>query len=92
MGVTIISMRSEKIKKMIVDVMGRGVTIYTGKGGFGRTGEVKERDIIFTVVTRLELSKLSAEIDKIDSDAFIVMNSVKDTKGGMIKKRPMKHD
>ncbi len=92
MGITIISIHSEKIKNMIADVMGRGVTVYMGKGGIGKAGEVKERDIIYTVITRLELSKLSAEIDKIDSDAFIVMNSVKDTKGGMIKKRPMKHD
>ena len=30
------------------------------------------------------------EIDKIDSDAFIIMNSIKDTKGGMIKKRLFK--
>lgn len=90
-GVTIISIHSQKIRKMITEIMGRGVTIYTGKGGFGRTGEVKERDILFTVVTRLELSKLSAEIDKIDTEAFIVMNSVKDTKGGMIKKRSLKH-
>ena len=91
MGITIISIHSEKIKKMIVEVMGRGVTIYKGKAGFGKSGEVKERDIIFTVVTRLELSNLSAEIDKIDTEAFIVMNSVKDTKGGMIKKRSLKH-
>ena len=92
MGITIISVHSEKIKKMIIEVMGRGVTVYRGKSGFGKAGSVKEHDIIYTVVTRLELSKLSAEIDKIDSDAFVVMNSVKDTKGGMIKKRPLKHD
>ncbi len=90
-GVTIISIHSEKIKKMIIEVMGRGVTIYRGKAGFGKSGEVKERDILYTVITRLELSKLSSEIDKIDSDAFIVMNSVKDTKGGMIKKRSLNH-
>ncbi len=91
MGITIISIHTEKIKKMIVEVMGRGVTIYRGKEGIGRSGEAKERDIIFTVITRLELSKLSTEIDKIDSEAFVVMNSVKDTKGGIIKKRPFKH-
>ncbi|MFT4153729.1 YitT family protein [Parafilimonas sp.] len=90
-GVTIISVHNEKIKRMIIDVMGRGVTIYKGSEGFGKSGENKERDILYTVITRLELSKLTAEIDKIDSGAFIVMNSVKDTKGGMIKKRPLKH-
>jgi uncharacterized membrane-anchored protein YitT (DUF2179 family) len=91
MGVTIISIHNEKIKKMIIEVMGRGVTIYKGKAGFGKSGEVKERDILYTVITRLELSKLSSEVDRIDSEAFIVMNSIKDIKGGMIKKRPLKH-
>lgn len=91
MGVTIISVHSEKIKRMIINIMGRGVTIYKGSEGFGKSGTNKERDILYTVITRLELSKLTAEIDKIDSEAFIVMNSVKDTRGGMIKKRPLKH-
>jgi uncharacterized membrane-anchored protein YitT (DUF2179 family) len=51
----------------------------------------KDVDILYTVITRLELSKLKAEIEKIDSNAFVVMSSVNDTKGGMIKKRSLKH-
>ena len=51
----------------------------------------KEIEIIYTVITRLELGKLTTEIEKIEPTAFVVMNSVKDTKGGMIKKRPLKH-
>lgn len=90
-GVTIISTRSEKMRQMIIDIMGRGVTVYRGKGGYGKAGETKELDIIYTLITRLELNKLNTEIEKIDSTAFVVMNSVKDTKGGMIKKRPLKH-
>jgi uncharacterized membrane-anchored protein YitT (DUF2179 family) len=43
------------------------------------------------VITRLELSKLNAEIEKIDPAAFVVMSSIRDTKGGMIKKRPLSH-
>jgi uncharacterized membrane-anchored protein YitT (DUF2179 family) len=43
------------------------------------------------VITRLEVSRLKAELEKIDPKAFIVMNSIKDTKGGMIKKRVMAH-
>lgn len=90
-GVTIISSHSEKIRQMIIDNLGRGVTVYNGKRGFGKKGEAKEIDIVYTVITRLELSKLNVEIEKIDPDAFIVMSSIKDTKGGMIKKRPLKH-
>lgn len=90
-GVTIVSSRSEEIRQMIINTMGRGVTIYSGKRGFGKSGETKEVDIIYTVITRLELGKLNTEIEKIEPTAFVVMNSVKDTKGGMIKKRPLKH-
>ncbi len=88
-GVTIISSNSEEIRQMIIEKMGRGVTVYSGKKGYGKRGEIKETDIIYTVVTRLELNRLNTEIEKIEPDAFIVMNSVKDTKGGMIKKRPL---
>lgn len=90
-GVTIISSRSDDIRRMLTDVMGRGVTVYSGKRGYGKNGEKKEIDIIYTVVTRLELNKLKTEIEKISPTAFVVMNSVKDTKGGMIKKRSFDH-
>jgi uncharacterized membrane-anchored protein YitT (DUF2179 family) len=90
-GVSIISVRNEEIRKMIIEKMGRGVTIYSGRRGYGKRGETKEVDIVYTVVTRLELNKLNTEIATIDPNAFVVMSSVKDTRGGMIKKRPLKH-
>lgn len=90
-GVTVISPHSEEIRNMIINKMGRGVTVYSGKRGYGKRGEGKEIDIVYTVTTRLELNKLNTEIEKIDPNAFVVMNSVKDTKGGMIKKRPLQH-
>ena len=90
-GVTIISDKNEDIRLAIIENMGRGCTIYSGKRGFGKRGDIlKETDILYTLITRLELAKLHTEIDKIDKDAFIVMHSIKDAKGGMIKKRPLK--
>lgn len=86
-GVTIISQKSEEIRKMIVEKMGRGLTIYEAKGGYGSHGEQNEYNVIYTVITRLEIRKLHIEIDKIDSTAFVVMNSINDTRGGMVKKR-----
>jgi uncharacterized membrane-anchored protein YitT (DUF2179 family) len=90
-GVTIVSSHSEEMRLMIISKMGRGVTVYSGKRGFGKHGDTSEIDIIYSVITRLELNKLNTEIEKIDPNAFVVMNSVKDTKGGMIKRRPLKH-
>jgi uncharacterized membrane-anchored protein YitT (DUF2179 family) len=90
-GVTIISVHSTEISKMIKDKMRRGLTIYTGHRGYGKSGEKNEAmEIIFTVVTRLEITRLTNEIEKIDPNAFIVMQSIKDTRGGMVRKRPLK--
>lgn len=88
---TIISCHSKEIKEMIINELGHGVTVFKGKGGFGNQGEKNSFDILYTVVTRLELNRLNTEIQKIDSNAFVVMSTVKDTKGGMIKKKPMSH-
>lgn len=90
-GVTIISLHSDEIAEMIKNKLGRGLTIYAGKKGYGRSGEnPAATNIIFTVVTRLEISRLTGEVEKIDPNAFIVMQSIKDTHGGMVKKRPLK--
>jgi uncharacterized membrane-anchored protein YitT (DUF2179 family) len=90
-GVTIISPHSDEIADFIKQKMGRGLTIYSGKRGFGKRGEnYVATDILFTVVTRLEISRLTNEVEKIDPNAFIVMQSIRDTKGGMVKKRPLK--
>jgi uncharacterized membrane-anchored protein YitT (DUF2179 family) len=89
-GVTVISEHSEEIRKAITEKLGRGVTIYRGKRGFGnRVDRNLDIDIVFTVVTRLELPKLKNEIERIDPFAFLIQNSIDDTKGGMIKKRPL---
>ena len=90
-GVTIITDKTEDVRIMILEEMGRGVTIYDGKRGYGKRGEnLNPTDIIFTVITRLEIAKLKSEMERIDPKAFLVMNSVKDLKGGMIKKRHLK--
>jgi uncharacterized membrane-anchored protein YitT (DUF2179 family) len=86
-GVTVISAKNEEIRLMITQNLGRGVTVYKGSRGYGKTGEKNDMDILFSVITRLEVARLSTEIEKIDPSAFVIMNSIKDTKGGMIKKR-----
>jgi uncharacterized membrane-anchored protein YitT (DUF2179 family) len=90
-GVTIISEKSDDIRTSIIENLGRGCTIYQGKKGFAKRGEtLKSVDIVYTLLTRWELAKLETEVEKIDENAFIVMHSIKDAKGGMIKKRPLK--
>lgn len=83
-GVTIISEKNEEIKHFIINNMKRGVTIYKGEGGYL---EKKDIDIIYTVVTKLEMSKLQSEIRQIDPDAFVVQQQIADIKGGVVKRQ-----
>jgi len=86
-GITIISKKSEEIKRKLTKDFGKGVTVYKGKRGYSR--DSKEIDILFTFVTRLEVTKIKQEIILIDSDAVIIEQGIKDVRGGIIKKRPL---
>ncbi len=89
-GVTIISRNAKEVKVAITQNLGRGVTVYKAESGFGKSGmSYDENKVLFCVVTRLEVTKLLLEIEKIDPEAFVVQHSIRDTKGGMIKKRPL---
>jgi uncharacterized membrane-anchored protein YitT (DUF2179 family) len=76
---------------MIINKMERGITVYKGERGYGSRGEMADVNILYTVVTRIEMNKIKMEIELIDPNAFVVMHSVKDTKGGIIKKKPLKY-
>jgi len=87
-GVTVVSTQSEAIRLAITDNLGRGVTVYQGKHGYGKDGMINDpRDIIFTVATRLEIPSLKKTILDIDPKAFIVQQSIDDTTGGLLKRK-----
>jgi uncharacterized membrane-anchored protein YitT (DUF2179 family) len=88
--ISIISNYSDKIRQVIVVKFGLGYTVYKGKRGFGKRGISEDDvDIIYTLVTRLELTKLKNEIEMVDPDAFMIEHHVKDIKNGLIKKRAL---
>lgn len=87
-SLTVVSIHSEVIRKTITETLGRGVTIYEGKNGYGKDGVINDpRDIIFTVATRLEIPSIKKEILAIDPKAFIVQQSIDDTTGGLLKRK-----
>ncbi|RAI98705.1 uncharacterized membrane-anchored protein YitT (DUF2179 family) [Chitinophaga skermanii] len=91
-ALTVISNQSELIRKTLTLKLKKGVTVFKGKSGYGKRGETdNEIDIVYTVVTRLEVHKIIDEIEKIDEKAFIVQHNINDTKGGMIKRRATHH-
>ena len=80
-ALTIISDRSIEIRARITDALGRGVTVYTGRGG--KTG--MEREILYCVVTRLEVGKVSSIIRELDPDAFVTIHPLAYVQGGIVK-------
>jgi len=86
-GITIISKKSEEIKRKLTKDFGKGVTVYSGKRGYSK--DSKEIEILFTFVTRLEVTKIKQGIILIDPDAVIIEQSIKEVRGGIIKKRPL---
>lgn len=88
-GVTIISGNSERIKEKIVNELGRGITIYKGERGYlpGKYKTYSEADIIFTVITKLELRKLTNLVQAEDPKAFVFVHAIKEAAGGVLKRR-----
>lgn len=88
-GVTIISGQSEEIKERLVMELGRGITVYKGERGFLKESfDISNPvDIVFTVVTRLEVSRLRNMVHEIDNKAFVFTSSIKEAAGGVLKRR-----
>lgn len=88
-GVTIISGKSELIKYRLVNELNRGITVYKGERGFlpGKFETHSDCDIIFTVVTRLELRKLKNVVHEVDPKAFVFANTIKEATGGILRRR-----
>lgn len=88
-GVTIISGKSDAIKHRLVNELGRGITVYKGERGYlpGKFEVHDDCDIIFTIISRLEMRKLKNMVSEVDPNAFVFASTIKETSGGIIKKR-----
>jgi uncharacterized membrane-anchored protein YitT (DUF2179 family) len=88
-GVTIISGENEVIKAKLVNDMNRGITVYKGERGYLKNSfDIHHPvDIIFTVVTRLEVRRLRNMVHEIDPKAFVFTSTIKEAAGGILKKR-----
>ncbi|MES2797012.1 MAG: YitT family protein [Bacteroidota bacterium] len=89
-ALTIISKDPETIKESLVVNFKKGITVYKGERGYlpGDLDHKMECDIIVIIVTRLEILNIREEVTKLDPEAFMYVNSIKETKGGVVK---MKH-
>lgn len=81
-AVLVVSERSEEIRQAIIRDLGRGVTVYKGRRGWTDA----EQDILFCVVTRLEIGRVRGVVSDQDPAAFVVVHPLSDVYGGVIKK------
>lgn len=81
-AIIIMSEKSDEIREAIIRILSRGVTIYNGRGG--KSG--KPMDILYCVVTRLEIGRVKNVTNEIDETAFVVIHPLADAVGGIIKK------
>ncbi|MEO6831065.1 MAG: YitT family protein [Chitinophagaceae bacterium] len=88
-GVTIISSCSEEIKRRLVKDLGRGITIYKGERGFMKESfeTFSDVDIVFSVITRMEVRRLRNVVQSIDPKAFVFTNTIREAAGGVLKRR-----
>ncbi len=80
---TIISDHAPQIADKIMKEMDRGATLLKGRGGY--TGSDKE--VLYCVVSRNELSRLKKIVHAVDQSAFIVVNDVHDVLGEGFEKK-----
>ena len=82
-AVMIVTSEHDEVTDALNDRLGRGVTLLHGAGGY--TGEPKE--VLYCVVTRLEVDKLKEIVLEKDESAFVTINAVHDIVGGRFKKK-----
>jgi uncharacterized membrane-anchored protein YitT (DUF2179 family) len=81
-AITIVSDENAEIRERITGELGRGVTVYRGYGG--KTGD--ERNILYCVVTRLEIGRVKTIVRAVDAKAFVVYHPLSGAEGGMVRR------
>ena len=81
-AIIIVSERSEPIRQGIIQRLQRGVTVFKGKGGLTN----QDQDILYCVVTRLEIGRVKSVVEDYDEGAFMVVHGLADAEGGVVKR------
>lgn len=89
-AVLIVSDHHEEIREMITDKLRKGVTVLNSEKGFGKRGlQVQKTKVLYSVITRLEVSRLRDAIAEIDPLAFVVQHGIDDARGGIVQGRAL---
>ncbi|MBD7913472.1 YitT family protein [Clostridium cibarium] len=81
-AVIIVSDKNSDISNAIINRLGRGITLLNGKGAY--SGD--ETEVIYVVLSRLEIAKLKNIVNDFDENALITITSVEGTGKKYVKK------
>jgi len=85
-GLMIVSEKSIEIETSLSKEIGVGITIYKGAKGYGRKGLKEQKEIIHTVINRIDINRTYRLVEQLDDKAFIIEFDVNNVKGGILKK------
>jgi len=86
-GITIVSAHHQEIKKLLIEDLNKNITLYNAREGKMKVDD-SSYEVIYTIVTRLEVNRVIRKILEIDSKAFIAEHILGDVHGGIVKKNP----
>jgi uncharacterized membrane-anchored protein YitT (DUF2179 family) len=89
-GLTIISSKHEEMRQLLVGELNKSVTLYQARGGLSEQNK-GQYEVIYTIVTRLEVNRVVRKVLEIDSKAFVAEHIMGEVHGGVIKKRAFNH-
>jgi uncharacterized membrane-anchored protein YitT (DUF2179 family) len=81
-AIIVVSSKSEEVRTAITGELGRGVTVLQGRGGVSDAAQ----DVIYCVVTRLEIGRVKGVVRAIDRSAFVIIHALADAEGGVVRK------
>lgn len=92
-ALNVVSKEYEKVKSLIVNDFGKAISVYKGERGYlpGSFHIKHDCDIVVTILTRLEIHRIKNAIYEIDPNAFFYVQSIKEVKGGILKRHVKKH-
>ncbi|WP_194850073.1 YitT family protein [Nonlabens antarcticus] len=82
-GLMIVSEKHIEVNAELLKWVGTGTTLYKGSGGFGKRGAQTEKEIIHTVINRIDIKRTYHIIDDVDENAFIIEFDVNNIQGGI---------
>lgn len=74
-SVIVVSEKNKEISEAIMDRLGRGLTLLDGKGAYSGSST----NVIYVIVSRLEIAKLKNIVHGFDEDALLTVASVEAT-------------